>query len=90
MPVNAVGTNAPGTVKELDVEGWDHTFYVNTRVPFCCPRPFPRLWDTGAARSSTSPLWQARRAGPTPRPTAPPSWGSQALRKLSPTMYACN
>jgi 3-oxoacyl-[acyl-carrier protein] reductase len=38
VPVNAGGTNAPGTIEELDVEGWDRTFYVNTRVPFCCPR----------------------------------------------------
>jgi NAD(P)-dependent dehydrogenase (short-subunit alcohol dehydrogenase family) len=26
VPVNAGGTNAPGTVEELDVEGWDRTF----------------------------------------------------------------
>lgn len=39
--VNAGGTNAPSTVEELDVEGWDRTFYVNTRVLFCCPRALP-------------------------------------------------
>jgi NAD(P)-dependent dehydrogenase (short-subunit alcohol dehydrogenase family) len=27
--VNAVDTNGPNTVEELDVEGWERTFYVN-------------------------------------------------------------
>jgi hypothetical protein len=26
VPVNAGGTNAPGTIEELDIEGWDRTF----------------------------------------------------------------
>jgi NAD(P)-dependent dehydrogenase (short-subunit alcohol dehydrogenase family) len=30
--VNAAGTNAPSTGEELDVEGWNRTFYVNARV----------------------------------------------------------
>lgn len=32
--VNAAGTDAPGTVEELDVEGWDRTLDVNLRAPF--------------------------------------------------------
>ena len=32
--VNAAGTDAPGPVADLDVEGWNHTLAVNLRTPF--------------------------------------------------------
>jgi NAD(P)-dependent dehydrogenase (short-subunit alcohol dehydrogenase family) len=32
--VNAAGTDAPGPVADLDVEGWDRTLSVNLRAPF--------------------------------------------------------
>ena len=32
--VNAAGTDAPGPVADLDVEGWDRTLAVNLRAPF--------------------------------------------------------
>jgi 3-oxoacyl-[acyl-carrier protein] reductase len=32
--VNAAGTDAPGMVEELSVEGWDRTLAVNLRAPF--------------------------------------------------------
>jgi len=32
--VNAAGTDAPGRVEELSVEGWDRTLSVNLRAPF--------------------------------------------------------
>ena len=32
--VSAAGTDAPGRVEELDVEGWDRTLDVNLRAPF--------------------------------------------------------
>jgi NAD(P)-dependent dehydrogenase (short-subunit alcohol dehydrogenase family) len=32
--VNAAGTDAPGPVVDLDVEGWDRTLAVNLRAPF--------------------------------------------------------
>ena len=32
--VNAAATDAPGTVEELSVEGWDRTLSVNLRAPF--------------------------------------------------------
>src|SRR5215211_3898896 len=31
--INAAGTDAPGTVEELSVEGWDRTLDVNLRAP---------------------------------------------------------
>jgi len=37
--VNAAGTDVPGTVEELDIEGWDRTLAVNLRHPSYCPRP---------------------------------------------------
>ena len=77
--VNAAGTDAPGTVEELDVEGWDRTLSVNLRAPFLLSKAaFPYMREAGAASSSTSPRLPARRVGPTPRPTAPPSSASQA------------
>src|SRR5215213_11891314 len=32
--VNAAGTDAPGMVEQLSVEGWDRTLAVNLRAPF--------------------------------------------------------
>ncbi len=42
--VNAAGTDAPGTVEELDVEGWDRTLSVNLRAPFLLSKAaFPHM-----------------------------------------------
>jgi len=42
--VNAAGTDAPGTVEELDVEGWDRTLDVNLRAPFLLSKAaFPHM-----------------------------------------------
>ena len=42
--VNAAGTDAPGTVEELDLEGWDRTLAVNLRAPFLLSKAaFPRM-----------------------------------------------
>src|SRR5919112_3183274 len=42
--VNAAGTDAPGTVEELDVEGWDRTLAVNLRAPFLLSKAaFPHM-----------------------------------------------
>jgi NAD(P)-dependent dehydrogenase (short-subunit alcohol dehydrogenase family) len=47
--VNAAGTDAPGSVEELDVEGWDRTLSVNLRAPFLLSRAaFPRMREAGA------------------------------------------
>jgi short-subunit dehydrogenase len=48
VPINAAGTNALGTVKELDVKGRDRTFYVSTRAPFCCPKPLLPPYGDGS------------------------------------------
>jgi NAD(P)-dependent dehydrogenase (short-subunit alcohol dehydrogenase family) len=70
--VNAAGTDAPGTVEELPVEGWDRTLAVNLRAPFLLSKAaFPQMRE--AVRSSTSRRWRARKAGRTPRPIAPRS-----------------
>jgi NAD(P)-dependent dehydrogenase (short-subunit alcohol dehydrogenase family) len=46
--VNAAGTDAPGTVEELDVEGWDRTLAVNLRAPFLlCKAAFPHMREAG-------------------------------------------
>jgi NAD(P)-dependent dehydrogenase (short-subunit alcohol dehydrogenase family) len=46
--VNAAGTDAPGSVEELDVEGWDRTLSVNLRAPFLLSRAaFPRMREAG-------------------------------------------
>ena len=46
--VNAAGTDAPGTVEELDVEGWDRTLSVNLRAPFLLSRAaFPHMREAG-------------------------------------------
>jgi NAD(P)-dependent dehydrogenase (short-subunit alcohol dehydrogenase family) len=90
VPINAAGTNALGTVEELDVKGRDRTFYVSTRAPFCCPKPLLPPYGDGSGTLINVSSVQARRARPTPRPTAPPSSGSQALPKVSLTMYVCD
>ena len=42
--VNAAGTDAPGTVEELEVGGWDRTLSVNLRAPFLLSKAvFPRM-----------------------------------------------
>jgi NAD(P)-dependent dehydrogenase (short-subunit alcohol dehydrogenase family) len=46
--VNAAGTDVPGTVEELDVEGWDRTLSVNLRAPFLLSRAaFPHMREAG-------------------------------------------
>ena len=46
--VNAAGTDAPATVEELDVEGWDRTLCVNLRAPFLLSKAaFPRMREAG-------------------------------------------
>jgi NAD(P)-dependent dehydrogenase (short-subunit alcohol dehydrogenase family) len=46
--VNAAGTDAPGPVEELSVEGWDRTLSVNLRAPFLLSKAaFPRMREAG-------------------------------------------
>jgi 3-oxoacyl-[acyl-carrier protein] reductase len=46
--VNAAGTDVPGTVEELDVEGWDRTLSVNLRAPFLLSKSaFPHMREAG-------------------------------------------
>lgn len=46
--VNAAGTDAPGTVEELDVAGWDRTLSVNLRAPFLLSKAaFPHMRKAG-------------------------------------------
>ena len=46
--VNAAGTDAPGPVEGLDVEGWDRTLSVNLRAPFLLSKAaFPRMREAG-------------------------------------------
>jgi NAD(P)-dependent dehydrogenase (short-subunit alcohol dehydrogenase family) len=47
-PVNTAGTDAPGTVEELPVEGWDRTLAVNLRAPFLLSKAaFPHMREAG-------------------------------------------
>ena len=46
--VNAAGTDAPGRVEELSVEGWDRTLSVNLRAPFLLSKAaFPHMREAG-------------------------------------------
>ncbi len=46
--VNAAGIDVPGTVEELDLEGWDLTLSVNLRAPFLLSKAaFPRMRESG-------------------------------------------
>jgi 3-oxoacyl-[acyl-carrier protein] reductase len=46
--VNAAGTDAPGAVEELDIEGWDRTLDVNLRAPFLLSKAaFPHMREAG-------------------------------------------
>lgn len=46
--VNAAGTDAPGPVADLDVEGWDRTLAVNLRAPFLLSgAAFPHMRRAG-------------------------------------------
>jgi 3-oxoacyl-[acyl-carrier protein] reductase len=46
--VNAAGTDAPGMVEELAVEGWDRTLAVNLRAPFVLSKAaFPHMREAG-------------------------------------------
>ena len=46
--VNAAGTDVPGTVGELDVDGWDRTLSVNLRAPFLLSKAaFPHMHKAG-------------------------------------------
>ena len=48
MLVNAAGTDAPGKVEELSVEGWDRTLAVNLRAPFLLSKAaFPHMREAG-------------------------------------------
>ena len=46
--VNAAGTDVPGAVEELDIEGWDRTLAVNLRAPFLLSKAaFPHMREAG-------------------------------------------
>jgi NAD(P)-dependent dehydrogenase (short-subunit alcohol dehydrogenase family) len=46
--VNAAGTDVPGTVEELDIEGWERTLAVNLTAPFLLSKAaFPYMRDAG-------------------------------------------
>ena len=46
--VNAAGTDAPSTVEDLAVEGWDRTLDVNLRAPFLPSKAaFPHMREAG-------------------------------------------
>ena len=46
--VNAAGTDSPGTVEELAVDGWDRTLAVNLRAPFLLSKAaFPHTREEG-------------------------------------------
>jgi 3-oxoacyl-[acyl-carrier protein] reductase len=46
--INAAGTDAPGTVEDLSVEGWDRTLNVNLRAPFLLSKAaFPHMREAG-------------------------------------------
>jgi NAD(P)-dependent dehydrogenase (short-subunit alcohol dehydrogenase family) len=46
--VNAAGTDTPGTVEALDIEGWDRTLAVNLRAPFLLSKAaFPHMREAG-------------------------------------------
>lgn len=46
--VNAAGTDAPGSVEELDAESWDRTLDVNLRTPFLLSKAaFPHMREAG-------------------------------------------
>jgi len=46
--VNAAGTDTPGTVEDLSVEGWDRTLNVNLKAPFLLSKAaFPHMRDAG-------------------------------------------
>jgi NAD(P)-dependent dehydrogenase (short-subunit alcohol dehydrogenase family) len=46
--VNAAGTDAPGTVEEIGIEGWDRTLAVNLRAPFLLSKAaFPHMREAG-------------------------------------------
>jgi NAD(P)-dependent dehydrogenase (short-subunit alcohol dehydrogenase family) len=46
--VNAAGTDAPGMVEQLSVEGWDRTLAVNLRAPFLLSKAaFPHMRQAG-------------------------------------------
>lgn len=47
--VNAAGTDAPGAVADLDVEGWDRTLDVNLRAPYLLSgAAFPHMREAGS------------------------------------------
>jgi len=46
--VNAAGTDTPGMVEQLSVEGWDRTLAVNLRAPFLLSKAaFPHMREAG-------------------------------------------
>ena len=46
--INAAGTDAPGMVEQLSVEGWDRTLAVNLRAPFLLSKAaFPHMREAG-------------------------------------------
>jgi NAD(P)-dependent dehydrogenase (short-subunit alcohol dehydrogenase family) len=77
--VNAAGTDVPGTVEELDVEGWDRTLSVNLRAPFLLSKAaFPHMREAGGGTIVNVSSVAGKRVGRTPQPTVPPSLASQA------------
>src|SRR5215216_2023411 len=49
ISINAAGTDAPGTVEQLSVEGWDRTLDVNLRAPFLLSKAaFPHMREAGS------------------------------------------
>jgi NAD(P)-dependent dehydrogenase (short-subunit alcohol dehydrogenase family) len=55
--VNSAGTDAPGPVVDLEVEGWDRTLSVNLRAPFLLSKAaFPRMREAGGTIVNVSSI----------------------------------
>jgi NAD(P)-dependent dehydrogenase (short-subunit alcohol dehydrogenase family) len=76
--VNAAGTDVPGTVEELDVEGWDRTLSVNLRAPFLISKAaFPHMRAAGGGTIVNVSSVAGKKGWRTPQPTVPLSLASQ-------------
>ena len=72
--VNAAGTDVPGTVEELAVEGWDRTLAVNLRAPFLLSKAaFPRMRESGGGLIVNVSSVAGKKGWANASPTAPPS-----------------
>ena len=81
--VNAAGTDTPGTVEELDVEGWDRTLSVNLRAPFLLFKTaFPHMREAGGGTIVNISSVAGKKGWGAPRPTVPPSSASRASRGI--------